>query len=138
MVQAPLEPNDFRYADGLLWALHNTGIYGGTSGADIDAPNGWDIQNTAANIVVAVIDTGVRYTHEDLAANMWVNPGEIPGNGIDDDGDGYVDDVHGINALANTGDPNDDHGHGTHVSGIIGAAANNDVGVVGVAWKVQI
>src|SRR2546429_64577 len=76
IVQAALEPNDFRYADGSLWALHNTGIYGGTSGADIDAPNGWDIQNTAANIVVAVIDTGARYTHEDLAANMLVNPGE--------------------------------------------------------------
>ncbi|HKI71302.1 MAG TPA: S8 family serine peptidase, partial [Verrucomicrobiae bacterium] len=90
------------------------------------------------NIIVAVIDTGVRYTHEDLADNMWVNPGEIPGNGIDDDGDGYVDDVHGINVINHTGDPNDDYGHGTHVSGTIGAVGNNTVGIVGVCWKVQI
>src|SRR5205807_6013055 len=69
---------------------------------------------------------------------MWVNPDEIPGNGIDDDGDGYVDDIHGINTVNNTGDPNDDHGHGTHVSGTIGAVGNNNVGVVGVCWKVQI
>ena len=80
----------------------------------------------------------MRYTHEDLADNMWVNPDEIPGNGLDDDGDGYVDDVHGINVIANTGDPNDDHGHGTHVSGTVGGVGNNSVGVVGVAWKVQI
>src|SRR5438445_3744572 len=147
ILQAALEPNDFRYADGSLWGLHNTGIYGGTSGADIDAPNGWDIQNTAANIVVAVIDTGARYTHEDLAANMWVNPGESgPGplgvdkccNGIDDDGDGYIDDVHGINAIIGTGIPWDDYGHGTHVSGILGGVGNNSVGVVGVAWRIQI
>ena len=147
IVQAALEPNDFRYADGSLWALHNTGIYGGASGADIDAPNGWDIQNTAANIVVAVIDTGARYTHEDLAANMWVNPGESgrdflgldkSSNGVDDDGDGYTDDVHGINAILGTGIPWDDHGHGSHVSGTIGGVGDNSVGVVGVAWRVQI
>ena len=137
-VQALAVPNDFRYNDGSLWGLHNTGLYGGTPGADIHAQDGWDIQNTADNIIVAVIDTGVRYTHEDLADNMWVNPDEIPGNGIDDDGDGYVDDVHGINIVNNTGDPNDDHGHGTHVSGTVGGVGNNSVGVVGVAWKVQI
>src|SRR2546426_1438815 len=131
-------PNDFRYGDGSLWGLHNTGQLGGVPGADIDAQDAWDIQNTADNIIVAVIDTGVRYTTEELAAHSWVNPGEIAGNGVDDDGDGFVDDVHGINTVANSGDPNDDHGHGTHVSGIIGAVGNNDVGVVGVAWKVQI
>ncbi len=147
IVQATLEPNDFRYSDGSLWGLHNTGLYGGTAGADIDAPNGWDIQSTAGDIVVAVIDTGARYTHEDLAANIWVNPGESgPGllgvdksaNGIDDDGDGYIDDVHGINAILGTGIPWDDHGHGTHVSGTIGAVGNNSVGVVGVAWRIQL
>ncbi|PYM16528.1 MAG: hypothetical protein DME18_01195, partial [Verrucomicrobia bacterium] len=137
-VQGLLAPNDFRYQDNSLWGLHNTGIYGGTPGADIHAQDAWDVQNTASNIIVAVIDTGVRYTHEDLADNMWVNPGETGGNGVDDDGDGYVDDVHGINAINNTGDPNDDHGHGTHVSGTIGGVGNNTVGVVGVAWKVQI
>ncbi|HKI70822.1 MAG TPA: S8 family serine peptidase, partial [Verrucomicrobiae bacterium] len=137
-VQALRVPNDFRYGDGSLWGLHNTGLYGGTPGADISAEAAWDIQNNAGNIIVAVIDTGVRYTHEDLADNMWVNPGEIAGNGVDDDGDGYVDDVHGINAINNAGDPNDDHGHGTHVSGTIGAVGNNTVGIVGVCWKVQI
>src|SRR6266545_389453 len=130
-VSALAVPNDFRYNDGSLWGLHNTGQFGGLPGADIHAQDGWDIQNSAANIIVAVIDTGVRYTHEDLANNMWNNPGEIAGNGLDDDGDGYVDDVHGINAITNSGDPNDDHGHGTHVSGTVGAAgnsaANNDI-----------
>jgi len=149
IVKALLEPNDFRYQDGSLWNLHNTGIYGGVAGADIHAPQGWDLQHTASTVVVAVIDTGVRYTHEDLAANMWVNPGEsgpwLPGtiidkgsNGLDDDGDGYIDDVHGINAILGTGDPSDDYGHGTHVSGIIGGVGNNTVGITGVAWQLPI
>src|SRR5262249_14509962 len=134
IVQAVLEPNDFRYTDGSLWGLHNTGIYGGVPGAGIDAPRGWDIQDAASRIVVAVIDSGVRYTHEDLAANMWVNPGESgkdtlgldkSNNGLDDDGDGFVDDVHGINAILGTGIPLDDYGHGTHVSGTIGGVGNN-------------
>ncbi len=142
-----LEPNDFNYWNGDLWNFKNLGQYGGTSGADIHAPEGWDIQNTASNIIVAVIDTGVRYTHQDLAPNMWVNPGETgldefgrdkATNGVDDDGDGYIDDVHGINTLLNNGDPNDDYGHGSHVAGIIGAAGNNSVGVVGVCWRVQL
>jgi subtilisin family serine protease len=137
-VHALLAPDDFRYADGSLWGLNNVGQLGGVSDADIDAPEAWDVQSTAPNIIVAVIDTGVRYTHEDLAANMWVNPGETPGNGIDDDGDGFVDDVHGINTINNSGDPNDDHGHGTHVSGTLGAVGNNSVGVVGIAWNVQL
>ncbi|HXT39119.1 MAG TPA: S8 family serine peptidase, partial [Candidatus Angelobacter sp.] len=147
LVQALSEPNDFNYANGDLWNLKNLGQYGGVPGADIDAPNGWSIQNTASNIIVAVIDTGVRYTHQDLAANMWINPGESGkdalgvnrgSNALDDDGDGYIDDVHGINAILGTGDPNDDYGHGTHVSGTIGGVGNNSVGVAGVAWRVQI
>lgn len=93
-------------------------------------------------VTVAVIDTGVDYNHEDLRANMWTNPNEIPGNGIDDDGDGYVDDVYGANVLdgaegADAGDPMDDHGHGTHVAGII-AAANNNKGSVGIAYNCKI
>jgi subtilisin family serine protease len=110
------------------------------SGNDVDigAEEGWQIRSNAADIIVAVIDSGVNYNHEDLAANMWRNPGEIPGNGIDDDHNGLVDDVFGCNAVARTGDPLDDHGHGTHVAGIIGAVGNNNIGVSGVAWQVKI
>jgi subtilisin family serine protease len=140
-------PNDFRYWDGSLWGLHNTGIYGGTPGADIKAPQGWDVQNSAANIIVAVTDTGAWLSHEDLAANLWTNPGESgkdalgldkSTNGIDDDHDGYIDDVHGINAILGTGLPLDDYGHGSHVSGTLGGVGNNSVGIVGVAWRVQL
>lgn len=131
-------PNDPSYLNGTLWGLNNTGQNGGTADADIDAPEAWDIRTNANTVIVAVIDTGVRYTHEDLAANMWINTGEIPGNGIDDDADGYVDDVYGINAITNSGDPMDDNGHGTHCSGTIGGVGNNGKGVVGIAWNVRI
>jgi subtilisin family serine protease len=89
-------------------------------------------------VVVAVLDSGIRYTHEDLAGNLWVNPGEIPGNGLDDDQNGIVDDIYGFNAVNDTGDPMDDYGHGTHVAGVIGATGNNGKGVAGVAWRVKI
>ncbi len=138
IVRASVAPNDPHYASGLLWALHNSGQSAGVADADIDAPEGWETLHSASNIVVAVIDSGVRYTHEDLAGNMWTNPGEIPGNGIDDDQNGFIDDVHGINAITDSGEPNDDNGHGTHVAGTLGAVGNNGKGIAGVAWQVQV
>jgi probable HAF family extracellular repeat protein len=131
-------PNDTRFQDGSLWGLHNTGQNSGLADADIDAPEGWDTRKSASNTIVAVIDTGIRYTHQDLAANMWKNPGEIAGNNIDDDANGYIDDVYGINTINNTGNPMDDNQHGTHVAGTIGAVGNNGIGVTGVAWNVKL
>src|SRR5438034_5690992 len=112
-------PDDPRYLDGTLWGLNNVGQNGGTMDADIDAPEGWDVLNSASNIVVAVIDTGVRYTHEDLAANIWVNP---------------MDGGAGWNALTGTNKPLDDGSgfsisHGTLVAGVLGAVGNNGKGV---------
>lgn len=131
-------PNDPRYASGELWGLHNLGQDAGTNDADIDAPEAWDVRTSASNVVVAVIDTGVRYTHEDIAANMWTNPGEIPGNGIDDDNNGYIDDLYGMDARNADGDPMDDNRHGTHCAGTIAAVGNNGKGVTGVAWQAKI
>ena len=136
LLHADVTPNDPRF--GELWGLHNTGQSGGTPDADIDAPEAWDTATGSADVVVAVIDTGVDYNHEDLAANMWTNPGEIPANGVDDDGNGYVDDVYGIDPCNGDSDPFDDNGHGTHCSGTIGAVSDNGIGVVGVNWDVRI
>jgi subtilisin family serine protease len=129
-------PNDTFFSE--LWGMHNTGQSGGTVDADIDAPEAWDISTGSSDIIVAVIDTGVDYTHPDLAGNMWVNTGEIPGNGQDDDGNGYIDDVYGYDFCNYDGDPMDDHYHGTHCAGTIGAVGNNSQGVAGVCWHVRI
>jgi subtilisin family serine protease len=131
-------PNDPKFTDGSLWGMLNTGQSGGTNDADIDAPEGWDARTDAESIIVAVVDTGIRTTHEDLAANLWINTKEIAGNGIDDDGNDYIDDVHGINAITDSGDPTDDNRHGTHCAGTIGGVGNNGKGVAGVAWKVKL
>jgi len=133
-----LVPTDTSFQDGTLWGLRNNGQAGGVAGADIGVTNAWDITVGATNVIVCVLDSGVRYTHQDLASQMWRNPGEIPGNGLDDDNDGYVDNVFGINAVSGTGDPFDDFGHGTHVAGTIGAAPNNGFGHVGVAWNSRL
>ncbi len=106
--------------------------------AAINAPQGWNAASGTGQTIVAVVDTGVDLTHPDLKANLWRNPGEVAGNGRDDDGNGYVDDVHGWDFAGNDADPSDERGHGTHVAGIIGAAGNNGVGGSGVAWKTRI
>ena len=126
-------PNDPSFSS--LWGLHNTGQSGGTPDADIDAPEAWAVTRGSSSVIVAVIDTGVDYTHGDLAANIWTNPGEIADDGIDNDGNGFVDDVHGWDFRNDDNDPMDDHSHGTHVSGTIAAVGDNGIGVAGVAWK---
>ena len=138
IVHTELAPTDQAFADGTLWGLHNYGQNGGVAGADISATNAWQITTGSTNVIVAVIDTGIRYTHNELFTQLWHNPGEIAANGKDDDGDGFVDDLFGINAITGSGDPFDDNNHGTHVSGTIGAAANDGHPHVGVTWKVQL
>ena len=105
--------------------------------APMGAASAW-ARATAGAVTVAVVDTGVDLSHPDLAPNLWTNPGEIPGNGIDDDADGYVDDVHGVDLLHGDGDPRDDNGHGTHVAGIVAARGENGIGVAGIAWRARI
>src|SRR4051812_2990284 len=121
-------PNDPAWLNDSLWGL-----------ARINAPAAWAaFSPMARDVVVAVIDTGINYQHPDLAAAAWTNPGEIAGNGVDDDRNGYVDDVHGADTANGDGDPFDDNGHGTHTAGTIGAQGNNGVGGIGVAWSPQI
>jgi uncharacterized repeat protein (TIGR01451 family) len=144
-------PNDTRYAE--QWALKNTGQSGGTAGADIHAEAAWDTTTGSRQVVVAVLDEGVDIDHPDLKDNIWTNPAEVAGNGTDDDGDGFADDVHGWDFVHNDnvvfGDtagtyppPSDYKGdvddHGTHVAGTIGATGNNGQGVAGVNWQVSI
>jgi subtilisin family serine protease len=95
-------------------------------------------QTRGGDVTVAVVDSGLDLGHPDLAPNLWTNPGEIPGNGVDDDGNGFVDDVHGWDFVAGDGDPQDTNGHGTHVAGIIGARGGNGIGVAGVAWRARL
>jgi len=141
-----------------LWGMSNTGQTGGTSGADANAAEAWKILTGSPNIVVAIIDTGIDWTHEDLVNNIWQNLAEDADgdgkvlewngsnwvfdsgdqNGIDDDGNGYIDDFVGWDFVNNDNNPYDDHGHGTHVAGTVGAQGNNSKGVSGVTWDVQL
>jgi subtilisin family serine protease len=98
----------------------------------------WDITTGSPSLIALVVDTGIDYNHPDLLGNIWRNPAEVPNNGVDDDRNGYIDDISGINTITGSGNPMDDNGHGTHVAGIIGAVGNNTTGVVGVNWTVKL
>lgn len=125
VLTASAMPNDER--TGELWGMNSIRAY-----------DAWDITTGSDQVVIGVTDTGVDYNHPDLAANMWRNVGEVPGNGRDEDGNGYIDDYYGWNGVFNNGDPMDENDHGTHVSGTIGAVGNNSIGVAGVNWRVKI
>jgi len=126
LVQELSTPNDL---DEKLYGLQK-----------LNAPAAWETTHGSRETgpLVAIMDSGADYHHVDLAQNIWSNPGEIPGNGLDDEGNGVIDDVHGYNAAAKTGDPMDDGTHGTHVHGTIGAVGNNGQGVVGVNWEARL
>jgi len=131
-------PDDPSMTDGTLWGLHNTGQFGGTADADIDAPEAWDLTTGSSDVVIGVIDTGVDYTHPELLGNIWMNPGEVPNDDIDNDNNGFIDDVYGWNFVNDDNDPMDGHDHGTHVSGTIGGVGNDGNGMTGVNWDVSI
>jgi subtilisin family serine protease len=138
-------PNDPYYS--VQWALNNMGqdypISGGLSesgtlGSDIDAPEAWDIVSVGTEVIVAVVDSGVDYNHSDLGPRMWSNTAEIAGNGIDDDGNGFIDDIYGYDFVNKDSDPIDDNGHGTHCSGIIAADPNNGIDISGLCHSTKI
>lgn len=130
----PIRPTDPRFDE--QWALANSGQRGGKQGADISAMHAWLTTTGSDKVVVAVLDSGVDYTHEDLAPNMWKRPANIPT--YRDNELGTIDDENGFNAIDNDSDPMDENGHGTHCAGIIGAEGGNNIGITGVNWKVRI
>ena len=137
-IAATSVPNDPEYS--LEWGLKNAGQspFNGKSGADIKAPQAWSITKGSSSVIIAIVDTGVEYTHPDLAGNIWRNSGEIANNGIDDDKNGYIDDTCGWNFVGKNNKPMDDNGHGTHCAGIIAAVGNNNIGGTGVCWTARI
>ncbi|MBX3288054.1 MAG: S8 family serine peptidase [Acidobacteria bacterium] len=131
---SPAAPNDPHFGD--QWGLNNDGQNGGKKGADVAATKAWETTKGSEEVVVAVLDTGVDYTHPDLVSNMWIRPDNIPA--YTDPELGTFNDRYGFNAADNLADPMDDNGHGTHCAGIIGAEGDNGIGIVGVNWKVRI
>lgn len=142
IVSIQMTPNDPEF--GKLWGLKNTGSNDprgrtGKAGVDIRAMEAWDITTGSKDVIVAVIDTGVDARIADLKNNMWVNEAELNGQeGVDDDGNGFIDDIHGYDFVNKDGDPTDDHGHGSHVAGTIAGEGNNGIDVAGVSWKARI
>jgi subtilisin family serine protease len=128
-IEGHAQPNDEHFP--LQWHLQ-TGMLG------IEAPAAWDEVNNTGDVVIAVLDSGCDRNHPDIAPNLWRNEGEIPDNGVDDDGNGYVDDLHGYDFVNDDGEPNDDSGHGSMVFGILAAAGDNDIGISGVAWRARV
>jgi subtilisin family serine protease len=129
-------PNDPSF--GSMWGMNNTGQSGGVVDADIDAPEAWDITTGSASVVVGMVDSGIDYNHPDLNDNIWINTLETPGNGVDDDANGFIDDVRGWDWWSNDNDPADQNSHGTHTAGTVGAEGNNATGVTGVNWDVTL
>jgi len=134
-------PTDSYFSE--QWSLYNSGASGNKAGADIGARTAWDTSTNAENVIVAVIDSGINVQHPDIENNLWTNPDERNNDGVDNDNNGYVDDMHGIDTTVDYGttaasNPTDQNGHGTHVAGTIGASGNNSKGIAGVAWRVQI
>ncbi len=134
-------PDDLYFS--LQWYLDNTGQSNpysgeGTPDADIDAPEAWDIETGSPDVIIAIIDCGIDYTHPDLADNIWINEDEIPDNGLDDDNNGYIDDIRGWNFYDDNNDLLDLGGHGTAHAGVVASIGNNGIGIAGVCWHCKI
>ena len=150
LYQVTMIPDDTQFTS--LWGLHNTGqtVNGtvGTAGADIEASQAWDLTTGSPNVIIGVVDSGIAYDHPDLAPNIWINTGEIPNDGIDNDGNGFIDDVNGYDFFSDDPDPMDapspffppsgNPGHGTHVAGTIAAVGNNGLGITGVMQTAKL
>ena len=140
-LSATIAPDDTEFPK--LWGLKNTGqtvnITAGTSGVDTRFTEAWRLAKpNPGEVVIGILDSGVDITHPDLAPNLWTNPGEIPGDGIDNDANGRIDDIHGFDFASNTGQLSDSGNHGTHVAGIAAAVGRNASGVIGVGFKAKL